>query len=89
MTSAYVGLVISIAALLAVIALIFKFSSWYGEVNSDRKRIINFMEEIRKDIKDILSRLPPSPTTNSSPIQLTELGIQISENIDAKAGQRK
>ena len=89
MTSAYVGLAISITALLAVIALIFKFGSWYGEVNSDRNKFSNFIEEIRKDIKEILSRLPPSPTTSSSPIQLTELGKQISENIDAKSWAEK
>ena len=84
MTSAYVGIAISITALLAVIALIFKFGKWYGEVNSDRERFSKFIEEIRKDIKDILGRLPPSSTTSASPIQLTELGVRISENIGAK-----
>ena len=89
MTSAYVGIVISITALLAVIGFIFKFGSWYGEVNSDRKRFSKFIEEIRKDIKDILGRLPPSPTTSASPIQLTELGERISKNIGAKTWAEK
>ncbi len=84
MTAENVGIVISITALLAVVGLIFKFGKWYGEVNSDQARFSDFIKEIRKDIKDILSRLPPAPTTGSSPIQLTEIGERISNHISAK-----
>ena len=91
MTSAYLGITFSVTALLAVMALIFKFGSWYGEVNSDRKKFNEFMDEIRKDreeirrdIQDILSRLPSPSTVSDSPIHLTELGERISKDIGAK-----
>ena len=80
-------LAISVALLTAILALIaaaFKFGSWYGEVNSDRILFKEFMAEVRKDINNILIRLPPLPTTGESPIRLTELGEQISKDIDAK-----
>ena len=82
---AYWALVISVAVLLALIVAVFKFANWYGEVNSDRKRFDQFMEEVRIDIKNIFDRLPPSSTTNVSPIRLSEPGERISKDIDAKA----
>ena len=81
----YWALAISVAVLLAVTAAAFKFGNWHGEVNSDRKRFDKLVEEIRKDIKEILGRLPPSSTTSESPIRLTTLGERISENIGAKS----
>ena len=92
MMPAYWTLAMSVIVLLALIATVFKFGNWYGEVNSDWKGFDQFMEgvhqeleEIRKDIKDIFHRLPPVPTTNASPIRLSELGERISEEIGAKA----
>jgi len=76
-------LIIPVTILLAFISSIFFIGKWYGEVNIDRKRFGEFLDEIRKDIKNILGRLPPSPT--SSPIQLTDIGVRISTNIDAKS----
>ncbi len=85
-------ILISVTAFLAFVALIFKFGSWYGEVNSDRKMFEEFMQEIRKNIDDIrknindvLGRLSPPPTISESLICLSELGEQISKNIGAKA----
>ena len=85
-------ILISVTALLTFAALVFKFGSWYGEVNSDRKVFKEFMQKVDKHIEkvdkridEILRRLPSDPTASTSPIHLTELGEQISENIDAKA----
>ena len=85
MAPAYWAMIISVTVLLAFIAAVFKLGNWYGEVNSDRKRYDQVIEEIRKDIKDIFRRLPPGPTTNTSPIRLSDIGEQISNDIDAKA----
>ena len=92
MAPAYWALGISITVLLVAFAAIFKLGNWYGEVNSDRKRYDQVIEdirrelgEIRKDIKDIFRRLPPEPTTSTSPIRLSDIGEQISNDIDAKA----
>ena len=73
------------AFLLVLIFAVFRIGKWCGEVNSDRKIFKEFMEEIRRDIKDILNRLSPPPTTTESPIRLSELGEQISKNVGAKA----
>lgn len=89
MIPAYWALVLSGTVLLAFIAAVFKFGSWYGQVNSDRKRFDQFMEEVRKDIKNIFDRLPPLPTKEASPIRLSEHGERISKDIDAKAWAEK
>ncbi len=75
----YWALGISVTVTLALITFAYKYGKWQGEVDSDRKRISKFIEEIRKDVKDLLGRLPPSPTTSASPIQLTDLGERISK----------
>ena len=92
MMLAYWVLVIIVIVLLVLIAAVFKFASWYGEVNIDRKRFDQstegahqVLEEIRKDIKKILDKLPLVPTTHGSPIRLSEPGERISKDIDAKA----
>ena len=44
--------------IVSVMAAISGIGYWVGQVNSDRKSLKEFMDEIRKDIKDILGRLP-------------------------------
>ena len=75
--------VVSVTVLLALIAAVFKLGNWYGQVNSDRVMFKEFMTEIRKDINNILSRLPPLPTAGASPIHLTDLGERISKHVGA------
>lgn len=75
--------------IICVIALIFgivKISLWAGGINELKRNIYPFMEEIREDIKKILSQM--GPTTQSvyeakSPLQLTELGKTISTEVNA------
>ena len=71
-------------ALAALIGLVFVVGRWVGEVNSDRKSFKEFMAEVRKDIKEILDRLPSKVASNVSPIRLTELGKRVSEGIGAR-----
>lgn len=92
MIPAYLALIIIVIVLLVLIAAVFKFASWYGEVNIDRKRfdqsmegVNQVLEDIRRDIRNIFDRLPLVPTTNESPIRLSEHGERISKDIDAKA----
>ena len=42
------------------------------------------MKEIRDDIKQIFSRLPPVPVSNESPLQLTDLGKNISSTLKGR-----
>jgi len=58
---------------------------WYADVNSDRGKFNTFMEEVRKDIKEILSRLGPKVVAENSPKQLTDLGKDVSDSIGDKA----
>ena len=71
------------AGAIAVLTLVFKIGDWKGHVDSDREAFKKFIEEIRNDIKKILERLPASTTSGSSPLQLTELGKSISEELKA------
>lgn len=70
-----------IVAAVAAIAGIFY---WAGSVRTDVNTLKKAIEEIRTDIKEILSKLSPNPTTgSSSPLELTDLGKDISEEIQA------
>ncbi len=70
---------------LAIAGLVIRLAVWYGAVNADRKNFKEFMEEIRKDVKAILSRLPPSPVASDSPLRLTKFGTEIAEEIEAQS----
>ncbi len=72
-------------AVLAIGGLIFAVGRWVGAVNSDRESLKDLMAEVRKDIKEILSRLPSNVVANDSPLRLTKLGRQASAAIGARA----
>ena len=75
--------VIVIAAL-ALLGVLWKAAKWKGAVDNDRSSVKAFMEEIRSDIKNILSRLDPRTAATGSPLQLTDLGRQLSRELRAK-----
>ena len=56
---------------------------WAGSIHKSVHALEGFMEEIRNDIKKIFERLPSSTTGGHSPIQLTDLGKKVSEEIQA------
>ena len=85
----YWALGISVTVVLVAITFAYRYGKWQGEADSDRQGFSKFIEEIRKDIKDILGRLPPSPTTSANPIKLTEIGERMSRDIDAKVWAAK
>lgn len=78
-----------IAAAIAVAALVFKIGRWVGSIDSDRDKFRAFMQEVRDDIKKILGRLPPVPVAGGSPIQLTDLGRDISKKLQAREWAEK
>ena len=63
--------------IVSVMAAISGIGYWVGQVNSDRKSLKECMDEIRKDIKDILGRLPsPRPVQGASELRtISRLGI--------------
>ena len=79
----------TVSGLLGIAALLCGGAYWVGCVNTDRstfKTTLNgFMEEIRADIKDIFSRLPPKTAESASPAQLTEYGKKVADVVDAHA----
>lgn len=81
-----VGAAVAVVGLLITAAgLIFKSGKWKGEVDSDRKAFKEFMNEIEKKIEDVLERLPPRKVvTQASPLQLTDFGKEIAEEIEAE-----
>ena len=50
-------ILISVTALLTFTALVFKFGSWYGEVNSDRKVFKEFMHKVDKRMQKVDKRM--------------------------------
>lgn len=83
-SAAYWALGISISLAITLVTLAWRLGLWQGEVNTDRSNFNAFMTEVRGDIKKILGLLPQSPVASSSPLQLTDLGKEISEEISAK-----
>ncbi|MCY4610265.1 MAG: hypothetical protein OXC38_00900 [Gammaproteobacteria bacterium] len=75
--------------LIAVISGLCAFFQWKGAVNTDRTNFKAFMEKIDKKIDEIFSRLPPRTTGGQSPIRLTEMGEEISGELNAKAWAKK
>lgn len=86
-------------AVLTAAGILVKGGMWIGSVNTDRRNfgksieddrkdfrtsISNLADEIRADIKKILSRLPPVPIAAGSPLRLTDFGKQIADQIKAE-----
>lgn len=70
---------------IALVLLVFGSGRWVGGVNADRTAFKQFMEEIRSDIEEVLSRLAPVTVARGSPVRLTDLGREISSALDVKA----
>ncbi len=85
MNPAYWAIGISISLVIAAIGAAWRYGVWRGKVDSDRTNFQQFMQEVRADIKQILGRLPPPPPVSaSSPLRLTDLGRQISQDTGAE-----
>ena len=69
----------------AVVSLIFFAGKWVGGIAEFKKHTMEFIAEIRDDIKKILERLPPVVVSGGSPLRLTDLGKSISQTVDAAA----
>ena len=61
------------------------FAEIRNDMKTDRENSSRAFAEIRNDIKHLLSRLPCAPLAPGSPKKLTELGKQISADVDANA----
>ena len=77
---------LAVIAIIAVASALITFGTWIGSVNTDRANFRDFMKEVRKDIKEILKRLPSHPPelTSSSPLTLTDFGQELAEGVGAK-----
>lgn len=79
------------ALVVGLLAGVFRAGRWYGAVNSDREAFKDFMKGVRDDlgairasIERILHRLPAGTVAHTSPLALTELGREVSEELDAR-----
>ena len=62
-------------------SVVFFSGRWVGQVNSDRKKFHELIDEIREDIKKILSRLPVYSVSQDTPLRLNELGEEIASEL--------
>ena len=81
---------------IAVVGAVWKLAHWKGGVDEFKRGMDGFrsdvreaIQEIRSDIKEILGRLPSASTIRTSPIELSNLGKAISQEIDAAAWAEK
>ena len=75
--------IIASGAAIGIVVAAVRVGEWKGKVDSDRTDFRDFMKEVRKDIKEILSSLSSTVTEKSSPLKLTELGQSISDRLKA------
>lgn len=86
------------AATVAISLLSFTFfiGRWVGRINqkvddvnenlnTTNTTLNSFMKEVRNDIKTILGRLPPPTLGHNSPLRLTDLGREVSRELEATA----
>ena len=74
-----------ILAILGAAGAIFAVGKWVGALNSDRKAFKTFMDEVRRDIKELLSRTATQVAVGRSALKLTDLGQEIASEVDADA----
>ena len=70
--------------LLALAGILWAIALWYADVNTDRKNFNAFMEEVKGMFSEILEKLPEPVFRRTSPIQLTTLGEQMAEFLEAR-----
>ena len=68
---------------IAAISALFWLGHWIGGINEHKSSVGKYIDEIREDIKKILRRLPAPTIEGNSPIQLTDLGRSISDDLKA------
>lgn len=56
-----------------------RISKWSGSVDTDRENFKKFIQEVKSDIKELFSRLPPPVIKSGSPLVLTDFGKEISK----------
>ncbi len=87
-----VGVAVALVGLLITAGtLIFKSGKWVQKLESDGNACQTLIETVQKDIaqihadiKNIFSRLPPETVAGTSPLHLTDLGMEMSKEISAK-----
>lgn len=81
-----------IVATIAIGTVLVTGGMWIGKIQTKTSSFNTLIAEIRDSLSDIqentkelLRRLPPKPVAEGSPLQLTDLGREISGQIDAEA----
>lgn len=70
--------------LLALVAAFAVGAVWVGKMMEFKTGTTKLLQEVREDVKKILARLGPSAVSAESPLRLTDLGREISAEIDAE-----
>ena len=75
---------------LAAAGVLIAIGRWIGAVNADRgtfgssvEAVRDEIREIRDDIRKLLQGQPSNTVSSDSPLKLTEVGIKVSEVLDA------
>jgi len=72
-----------VTVIVLIVRVIFKIGVWKGSVDTDQTNFKEFMTEIKEKIDQIFSRFPPLLVTKKSPLSLTDLGKDVSNQLNA------
>ena len=72
-----------LAVVTTVGTILWKIFWWVAKIDPLPAGFSELAKEIRGDIKQILSRLPPAPVASASPATLTDYGKKIAERFGA------
>ena len=74
----------TVASAIAILTVVFFTGRWIEKVNSDRTTLREFIDAVGQKLDTILERLPQTTTKPGSPLQLTKLGQDISDELGIK-----
>ena len=77
-------LMASVVVLLAIVTALYKFGVWKGKIDESVSSLKDLVTEIRTDIKEIIRRLPSGTLKEGSPLELSDRGKRISDDLEAK-----
>ena len=68
----------------AIVTGLVGLAVWIGKVSEHRSTVAKFMVEVRDKLDRVFERLPTPLVSSGSPLRLTELGKEISGELDAR-----
>ncbi|MCY3826306.1 MAG: hypothetical protein OXG10_02835 [Candidatus Dadabacteria bacterium] len=88
---ATIAIIAALGVLYGLGLFIFKVGGWHNSVNTDRENFKEFMEEVRKDLKELIKKVSVISGTldAKSPVELNKTGQTISKELNVPSWARE